>query len=350
MSLHKLKSEIFCLLRSAFIRGSQSDKPEWGRERNLKYALKEKAQAEGKAPTYYYEDLIFTGTTHRTYWSIGKTFAEFMYEAFDIGRVRDIRPAHIREFMRQGIEEKEWSKKYAKLVASAIAKIGATIGRGPMFSRGALPMLRRHFPDAAPPRVITDEQFRDAYEWLKSVGASEGRLLAVRLARHGLRVSEVTYKWRWFMGNGDRTVCSTRDQTRWFVRVCGKGGKWRTVEIPAQLGRDLDAFFRENGDMKLDEYDGHRHWWAEACRAVGAPQNTHARRHRAARRVYVEKRIQGKTSEDAVNELMEILGHGYRRRDITDLYLGQRSPAAKTTLADSIRTIDRIKAALMRIK
>jgi len=318
-------------LMEGYRRGSQEDMPEDRRVANFKRHLQDRARWGGRHRDYYLRGLITTKTTYLRYSEIVDRFGEYLWE-LGVRDVGEIKRRHVREYVEWGLRERRWRKKYARQVAAALTKLGECVGRRDLFNRPShVPLKGHEFPAPRPIRVISDDELARVLPALEG----EGRMLAAMLRIcAGLRLAEATSNLRWLDGEDRFAIREAGDTARClFVVPCGKGGKERFAGwIPRWLAERLRIYFEETGGAKLDDYDGHRMAWREACKAVGAPTNTHSTRHRHARKLHLELCRQGMTPEEAAREVARRLGHGPDRPDITALYLGYGGSQANSGL------------------
>jgi len=308
-------------LIEAYRQGTQEDVPEDQRIPNYKLYLQNRARREGRHRDHYLRGLVFTRRTYLGYVQIAERFAEYLW-GLGLRSVREIKRRHVRSYIECGLRERSWRKLYARQVASALTKLGECMGRRELFDRPAHVPLKGHdYPAARPIRVISDEELARVLPLMED----EGKVLAALLrVCAGLRLAEATSNLRWLDGEGRFAVRQAGDADRClFVVPCGKGGKERFAAwIPKWLGERLWIYYRTNDGAKLDDYDGHRLAWRDACKRVGAPTNTHSTRHRHARKLHLELCRQGMSPEEAAREVAQRLGHGPDRPDVTALYLG----------------------------
>ena len=93
-----------------------------------KHELKMRGIRETGDPNQYIRNLIFTGSTHRSYEGVLKAFVEHAHREHGAQRLEDIGKKALRSFMELSIA-KNLAAKTLNRYRSALAKFGALTGR-----------------------------------------------------------------------------------------------------------------------------------------------------------------------------------------------------------------------------
>ncbi len=274
--------------------------------------------------------LLFWGKTRVDYERVLKRFVEFCHER---GRERnaDIDKRNMRDYIEHLIDRGA-TASYLDKVKSAIVKFGAAYGKYESFKAAgrkiaanirervaarttAGPSHQRLTPEVAQRALDRLRELDDRFE-IKT-GLPRGYHLAAELqSRCGLRAFEATERMTL-----DRIVgCDVR----------GKGGRERGLPIPQDLLDRLHEFFAATGASCLAPRRAYETAIGRAVRAVGGrATGTHARRRlwaddfkNARYRDYLSQGLASAvSSERALADTLEALGHGRDRRELRRAYL-----------------------------
>ena len=298
-----------------------------------KYDLKMNGRSKHRDVRHYLRALIFTRSTLQTYERTLKKFIDHARANGDVPQLRDIKPRHFREWIKDGAE-KGLAKKTLDLWRSAASKLGTLIGKSESFERmsakcGAI--IRQAVKAGKSPgpsrSTPTEEQVQFAIDRLTSLdraqeartGTPRGYALAARLQMEtGSRMISVTKRL---------TAASLRPDN--IVAIIGKGGREQENQISPSLHSELRSHFGRNSGP-LASYGGYRSAYRRAMEQIqGGNLGTHGLR-RLSIQQYREDRFRhhiadGKSWDDAARkadgDALERLGHSRNREDHRKIYL-----------------------------
>jgi integrase/recombinase XerD len=252
----------------------------------------------GKTPYLYHHNTL------KKYLNAGINFGEWV-KARSGGKINNLgrmEEKHVVEYI-QHLKDNEYSPYTIKQIAAAIAKLGEAIDR-PNW---------RNVANAATSDVKRSRKSRAYGEncdrVIESVTQEDTKMILSLAAIVGLRISEAL------------NVRSS-DLDGKTLRVKGKGGLIRFVELPDEIVEKLKPFVERKPSGKLFNKDPSSVQRAlrKACEALGIEcKGVHGLRHDYAVNRYVELRVQGIEKDESKRVVSKELGH--TRAEITDAYL-----------------------------
>ncbi len=306
------------------------------RERGMtKREIKLRGLREGADPNRHTRNLIFAGSTRRSYERVLKAFVEFAYREHGCRRLEDIGKKEFRAFMDRGIAQ-GLAAKTLHQYRSALSKLGALTGRT---------------ESAA---ALSEAYGRKIRELVRS-GTLEGPTRAIPSAEVAQRTVEILRAWdgrhfertdelrayhlvaRLQLETGCRSISATTRVTRDSlgqanqITLRGKGGRLATVTISPDLHRFL-GLYRGARPGPLADQHAYQTAYARAVRIAGGKvTGTHGLRRLSTqefyRRRYREAIGSGMSSSQAASmatgDAVERLGHTRHRSDVARWYLGR---------------------------
>lgn len=302
-----------------------------------KRALKLRGIKEGADPNLHTRNLIFAGSTRRSYEETFKSFLEFAHERFGVQRLGDLGKREFRAFIEDRVARGLAASTLLAQV-SHLVKLGCLTGK----AQSAIVLgrkLHRWIRDLreggalggpqrpTPSRETAERAIEILRGWDKRYEARTARPRAYHLAaRLQLETSARSVSV---------TERLTRDRLKGDHRIecIGKGGRPLLAAVPTDLHAAVAEHLKRAGEPLADR-DGYRMAWRRAVQVAGGrATGTHGLRRRAAREAYLE--IYGRLTAEGMSpaearrearaEAVERLGHSRDRGDQAACYLG---PAA----------------------
>lgn len=251
--------------------------------------------------------------TYDAYREVGDDFARFA-EAQGVRNIRDLRPAHAADFLRQKLTQ-GLSCNSLRTYAAALGKLDNALGRAPR--KMHIPASARILPGVEEVRAQFNreaprlDQERRAYfkpsAVVEAMRDDAHRLIGRVQLTGGLRISEALGLRRQDLrGETSDPVLGTPCGE---VSLKGKGGFRRSAFLPAPVYRELAEHLCAAGGMKV-EYKPYLADLRQAADSTGDLWGgTHGLRHSYARGFLTQAAEAGLTSEDAMREASERLGH-----------------------------------------
>ncbi len=251
--------------------------------------------------------------TYDAYRAVGDDFARFS-QVRGVSDVRDIRPEHASAFLREKLAQ-GLSCNTLRTYAAALGKLDNALMRTPRKMR--IPAAARLLPGVEEVRAQFNheaprlDQERRAYmrpdAVLEAIQNGAHRLVGSVQLGGGLRISEALGLRRQDLcGETVDPVLGTRCGR---VDVEGKGGFPRSAFLPLPVYRALAEHLRADGGMRV----AYRPYLEDLRQAAGAMGDiwggSHGLRHSYARAFLTRAVATGLTSEDALREASERLGH-----------------------------------------
>jgi hypothetical protein len=301
-----------------------------------KHDLKMRGIHEGGDPNRHCRDLIFTGSTLRSYEGLLKDFVEFAQSQHPLTCLEEIGKKDFRAYMDRAIAQ-GLAVKTLNRYRSALAKLGALTGQTQSFTAlshkygwkirqmaklGHLPYPTR----ATPSREVLERAIAVLRDWDARHFARTDEPRAYHLAAR-LQLETAA---RSVSATERVTVASLRDSNR--IELIGKGGKALTFTISSDLHRTLGLYLAQNPGP-LARRRGYQSAYARAMMAVGGRvTGTHGARRRAAqdrctagyRQAVGSGLDPAAAAQKAVGDAIEALGHSRDRRDHRLCYLGHK--------------------------
>jgi integrase/recombinase XerD len=197
----------------------------------------------------------------------------------------------------------DYSPYTIKQVAAAIAKLGDAIGRP-----GWRTVVNRETQSVKRTRK-SRAYASNAQKIIDKVVQEDIQLILALAAELGLRISEALNV------RGEHLEGSV-------LRVKGKGGLVRFVDVPTKILEKLSALVEQKPTGKLFHRDAStvQRVLRQTCAKLNIPcKGVHGLRHDFARNRYAELRQEGLSQEDSKQTVSNELGHS--RLEITDAYL-----------------------------
>lgn len=252
----------------------------------------------GKTPYLYHHNTL------KKYLNAGINFGEWV-KARSGGKINNLgrmEEKHVVEYI-QHLKDNGYSPYTIKQIAAAIAKLGEAIDR-PNW---------RNVANAATSDVKRSRKSRaygeNCERVIEAVTQEDTKMILSLAAIVGLRISEAL------------NVRSS-DLDGKTLRVKGKGGLIRFVELPDKIVEKLKPFVERKPSGKIFNKDPSSVQRAlrKACEALGIEcKGVHGLRHDYAVNRYVELRVQGIEKDESKRVVSKELGH--TRAEITDAYL-----------------------------
>lgn len=300
-----------------------------------KHDLKMRGIRECGDPNRHTRNLLFTGSTLRTYEGPLKEFVEMAQREFGAARLEEMGKREFRAFMDRAIE-RGLAVKTLNMYRSALAKFGALTGQTQSFAGLSQRYGWKIRELARAGRLTTPARATPGREILERAIA----ILKDRDARHFGRTGEPRayhLAARVQLETAARSISATARLTEASLRdgnclaLVGKGGKELTFRISPGLHAALRDWFAHNAGP-LAGQRGYRSAYARAIQAAGGRvTGTHGARRRAARDLYASRYRDAVNSglapsaaaEEAAGDAIQALGHSRHRRDHRAWYLGR---------------------------
>ena len=306
-----------------------------------KHDLKVKGLRERGDMFYATRGIIFTGATRLAYEQELKRFLDYAHAVRGKTDNSYIDKKDFRGYMEARMAE-GGAKAEMNKIRAAVVKFGALYGKWESFHALSKKLgekireLSRSGQLRGPARPhVTPEVRQAVLERLRALdskaeartGLPRGYALALELQKEAsLRSIEATDRF------GRQSLAGLHgDKGR--ISIIGKGGRFRTALISADLYRRLEAHF---GRSKVAVLAPRRAYQVAVRRAVLAVGGTSTGSHAQRRTSAVEKKnakyrdhlIDGRTTkkarELAVGDTIEHLGHSRNRNDLVEAYLRQQ--------------------------
>jgi hypothetical protein len=300
-----------------------------------KHDLKVRGIREAQDPNLYMRNLLFTGSTLRSYESVLKDFIEFAQSQHPVNRLEEIGKKNFRAFMDLSIA-KGHSVKTLNRYRSALAKLGALSGQTHSFAavskkygwkiRALAQSGQLHVPSRATPRR---EVLERAIAVLRAWDARHFARTDEPRAYHLAARLQVETAARSVSATERVSACSLLDGNR--IKLVGKGGKVQIFTISDDLHSILARYLAQNPGT-LAPKRGYQSAYARAIVAVdGQVTGTHGARRRGARdrfsleyRNAIKSGLQPRAAaRKAAGDAIETLGHSRNRRDHRSWYLAR---------------------------
>jgi hypothetical protein len=298
-----------------------------------KHDLKLRGLRECGDPNRFTRNIIFAGSTRRSYEETLKTFVEFAHEKFGAQRLEDIGKQEFKAFIEDGVA-RGLAASTLEARCSHLSKLGALIGRSEQFfalarrTAGRIRELGRTAALAGPERVTPSPQIAArAIEILRSwderhrarTGQPRAYHLAARLQIEtaGRSVSVTDRLTQECLKEGNR------------VEIIGKGGRPVQAPVSADLYTAIAEHLGKAGEP-LAARRGYQMAWRRAVQAVGGRAGgSHGLRRLSTRKFYrlrYAHRVEGGEApgdarRTAREEAVERLGHSRNRADQAACYL-----------------------------
>lgn len=260
--------------------------------------------------------------TYDAYREVSDDFARFA-EAHGVRDVRDLRPEHAADFLREKLAA-GLSCNSLRTYAAALGKLDNALGRAPR--KMHIPASARILPGVEEVRAQFNreaprlDQERRAYfkpaAVVEAMRDDAHRLIGRVQLTGGLRISEALGLRRQDLrGETSDPVLGTPCGE---VSVKGKGGFRRSAFLPAPVYRELAEHLCAAGGTQV-EYKSYLEDLRQAADSTGDLWGgSHGLRHSYARGFLTQAATVGLTSEDAMREASERLGH--HRLSILKIY------------------------------
>jgi len=302
-----------------------------------KRALKLGGISESGDPNLHTRNLIFAGSTRRSYEETLKSFLEFSHERFGVARLEDLGKREFRAFIEDGIA-RGLAASTVEARCTHLAKLGSVIGKSESYTalarrysarvrelamQGELQVIHRLTP--SPELAMRAVEILRSWDTLHEAKSGHPRayhLVARLQLETGGRSISVTERL-----TADRLKGESQ------IELVGKSGRLVLAEVPSDLYEAIALHLKAVGGALADR-DGFRMAWRRAVRAAsGRAAGTHGLRRLAARefyrKAYRKHLAAGISTTDARREAraeaVERLGHSRDRADQAACYLG---PAA----------------------
>jgi integrase/recombinase XerD len=252
----------------------------------------------GKTPYLYHHNTL------KKYLNAGINFGEWV-KAKSGGKINNLgrmEEKHVVEYI-QHLKDNKYSPYTIKQIGAAIAKLGEAIGR---------PNWRNVANEATADvkRARKSRAYgKNSARIIDAIVQEDTKLILMLAGIVGLRISEALN-------------VRASDLNEKMLRVKGKGGLDRTVELPDEIVDKLKPFMELKPSGKLFNKDPSSVQRAlrKACEALGIEcKGVHGLRHDYAVNRYKELRKFGVEKEDCKRVVSRELGHN--RTEITDAYL-----------------------------
>ena len=283
-----------------------------------KHEAKEQARQQG-ARTWH--DIgkniaIYSYATADQYRDIAKDLLSYTKEEFGIKDIEKLTSEHVNAFLESkiadGIKYSTFQKYAAALekLEVALNRYAETHNTGRTYSFD-LSSVREQARE-----VLERSQITRAYEnpkaLINSIQNPEYKVIAQAQYQGGFRISELNH-----ISEKNFLPDST------FKVISGKGGKDREVPLSKETYQALKSLVENKADtdgkFKFD-MDKYREALKEAAKISGQEYTgSHGLRWNFAQEKFAEFRSEGKTYQQALQEVSNLLGH--ERPDITEHYL-----------------------------
>ena len=283
-----------------------------------KHEAKEQARENG-ARTWH--DIgkniaIYSYKTADQYRDIAKDLMNYVKQEFHVKDIEKLESQHIQSYLESkiadGIKYSTFQKYAAALekLEVALNKYAESHNTGKEY-RFDLSSVREQARE-----VLERTQETRAYEnpraLISSIQNPEYRIIAQAQYEGGFRISELNHLSEKNFKEGNV-----------FQVISGKGGKDREVELSKEIYQTLKSLLDKadpaDGKYKFDMND-YRNALKEAAQASNQEYTgSHGLRWNFAQEKFAELQREGKTYEQALQEVSRLLGH--ERADITEHYL-----------------------------
>ncbi len=283
-----------------------------------KHEAKAQARSEG-ARTWH--DIgknigIYSYRTADQYRDIAKEALKYVKEQFGIKDIEKLSSEHIQAYLENKIAD---GIKYSTFqnYAAALEKLEVALNE---YAKSHNTDREYHF-DLSSVReqareVLERTQTTRAYEnpkaLIENIQNSDYKIIAQAQYEGGFRISELNHMSK-----------ENFKDNNTFQVISGKGGKDREVPLSSQTYKTLKSLLNKadpaDGKYKFDMND-YRNTLKEAAQASNQEYTgSHGLRWNFAQEKFSELQQQGKTYEQALQEVSYLLGH--ERADITEHYL-----------------------------
>ena len=282
-----------------------------------KHEAKAEARADG-ANTWHdigKEIGIFSYATADQYRDISKDLMNYTKEQFGIKDIEKLQSEHIQAYLENKIAEGVRYSTFQKYAAAleklevALNKYAETHNTGNQYSFD-IKDVRQQASE-----VLERSQATRAYEdpkaLIENIQNSDYKIIAQAQHEGGFRISELNHLSQANFKEGNV-----------FQVISGKGGKDREVPLSKETYNALKSLLDKadtDGKYKFDMND-YRNTLKTVAEQSGQPYTgSHGLRWNFAQEKFMELQQHGRTYEQALQEVSNLLGH--ERPDITEHYL-----------------------------
>ncbi len=259
---------------------------------------------------------IFSYTTADQYRDIAKDLMNYTREQFGIKDIEKLSSEHIQAYLESKIAEGVRYSTFQKY-AAALEKLEVALNQ---YAQSHDTGQEYHF-DLSSVReqaseVLERSQATRAYEdpkaLIENIQNSDYKIIAQAQHEGGFRISELNHLSQANFKEGNV-----------FQVISGKGGKDREVPLSKETYQSLKSLLdkadKSDGKYKFNMND-YRNTLKEAAQASNQPYTgSHGLRWNFAQEKFMELQREGRTYEQALQEVSNLLGH--ERPDITEHYL-----------------------------
>lgn len=290
---------------------------------------------ESGDPNCHTRNLIFAGSTRRSYERILKSFVEFTHREHGCRRLEDIGKKEFRAFMDRGIAL-GLAAKTLHQYRSALSKLGALTGR----TESAAAMSEAYGRKIR--ALVRSGDLRGPSRATPSAEVAQHAIEILRAwdARHFQRTDELrAYHLvaRLQLETSCRSISATTRLTRDSlgeanqITLTGKGGRLATMTISPELHRVLGLYLGARPGPLADQH-AYQTAYARAIRVAGGKvTGTHGLRRLSTQEFYRRRYRQAvgsgmspsQAASVARGDAVERLGHSRHRADVAGCYLGR---------------------------
>ena len=250
---------------------------------------------------------IYSYSSADSYRDVAKEAFSYIKQNFGVKDITKIQSEHIQSYLEHKIEENIKYSSFSKY-AAALEKLEVALSK---YTGKEYNFDLTEVRELAQQILQKTEQHRAYENPQKIVNAIENNVyktIAQAQLESGARVSELNHL----------KLSQFKEQT---IQVQGKGGKIRYLELSEKTYSDLKAIVLSSENQKLTfNTNSYRNELKAACKATNQEyQGTHGLRWSYAQSKFNELQQQGKTYEQALSIVSQLLGHN--RSDITEHYL-----------------------------
>ncbi len=283
-----------------------------------KHEAKAEARADG-ANTWHdigKEIGIFSYATADQYRDIAKDLMNYVKQEFHVKDIEKLSSEHIQAYLESKIAEGVRYNTFQKYAAAleklevALNKYAETHDTGNQYSFD-IKDVRQQASEVLERSQVT-RAYEDPKALVNSIQNPEYRTIAQAQHEGGFRISELNHLSEKNFKEGNV-----------FQVISGKGGKDREVPLSKETYQSLKSLLdkadKSDGKYKFNMND-YRNALKEAARASNQDYTgSHGLRWNFAQEKFMELQQHGRTYEQALQEVSNLLGH--ERPDITEHYL-----------------------------